>query len=645
MVFAHPKMFWLMAVALPLLGLFLWWSWRRKQFLTSQFVQSRLLAHLTVGLSRTIQKARLWLLVLAVGFIFVALARPQWGFAWEEAKQRGLDIVVAIDTSRSMLAEDIAPNRLERAKLAALDLVRLAKRDRLGLIAFAGTAFLQCPLTLDDEAFRQSINQLNVGIIPQGGTALAEAIQTASSAFKDEKDNHKVLVMFTDGEDHDSGALEAAERAAHEGLRIFTVGVGTPNGELLRQKDDKGNLNYIKDDQGNVVKSRLNQALLTQIATAANGFYLPMTGSSTVDVLYQRGLAPLPKNESTSKLIRMYHERFQWPLGLAILLLLLEMFLPDRKRVSRNEAIMSATNPELRKIVALLVLGLTTATTLASPGKALRDYEAGHYKDAYQEYLDLLQRRPDDPRLQYNAGAAAYQAKKFEEAQKHFSAAATAPDLKLQEKAYYNLGNSFFRAGEDDPNPEQKKQNWEQSLKQFETALKLDPKDPDAQFNRGYVQKRLEELKQQQQQQQQQSNQEKDKEDKDKDKKDQNDKQDKQDQQQQQQKDQKDQKDSQQDKKDRPKPDQQPEKKPDQNKDQQSSSPENKDKEKEGQSASQSKGNADTNETGNASAAIPGQMTPEQAKQLLDSQKDKEKVMIFLPQDQAKNRKRVFKDW
>src|SRR4029079_18773368 len=143
MTFAHPKMIWLLALTVALLSGFLYWSWRKRQYLMSQFVRSRLLAHLTVGLSRTVQKTRMVLLVLAVGAVILALAQPQWGYAWEEAHQRGLDIVVAIDTSRSMLAEDIAPNRLQRAKLAALDLMRLAKRDRLGLVAFAGTAFLQ----------------------------------------------------------------------------------------------------------------------------------------------------------------------------------------------------------------------------------------------------------------------------------------------------------------------------------------------------------------------------------------------------------------------------------------------------------------------------------------------------------------------
>src|SRR5213078_2532840 len=197
MTFAQPKILWLLAVFPPLMLAFFWWSWRKRQELVTQFIQARLLPALTVGISPARLKIRLACLVLAVICLILALARPQWGFDWEPAKQRGLDIIVAIDTSKSMAAEDIAPNRLTRAKLAALDLMQQAKSDRLGLIAFAGSAFLQCPLTIDDTAFRQSVDTLDVNTIPQGGTALAEVIQTAAAAFK-EGDNYKALVMLTD---------------------------------------------------------------------------------------------------------------------------------------------------------------------------------------------------------------------------------------------------------------------------------------------------------------------------------------------------------------------------------------------------------------------------------------------------------------
>lgn len=328
MTFAHPQVLWLLLVFPPALLLFFWWSWRKRQVLAAQFIQARLLPGLTVGLSTLRQKIRLSCLLLALVCVILALARPQWGFVWQEARQRGLDIVVAVDTSKSMLARDIAPTRLARAKLAALDLMQQAKSDRLGLVAFAGTAFLQCPLTIDDAAFRQSVEALDVNTIPQGGTAIAEAIETALTAFK-EGDNFKVLVLFTDGEDHDSGALEAARKAAAQGLQIFTIGVGTVEGDLLPLE--------VRDPQGNAVKSHLNEALLQQIAGATEkGFYLPLRGAKTIDTLYAKGLAPLPKSESKEKLVKRYQERFHWPLAAAILLLLVEMLLPERGREPRT---------------------------------------------------------------------------------------------------------------------------------------------------------------------------------------------------------------------------------------------------------------------------------------------------------------------
>src|SRR5262245_7266791 len=177
MTFADPLMFWLVPIVLlPLIG-FLWWAWRRRQQLMTQFISTRLLGQLKVGVSAGRQKFRLVLIVIAVGLLIAALARPQWGVTNEEVRQRGLDIIVAIDTSNSMLAEDTPPNRLTRAKLAAVDLVRRAKTDRMGLIAFAGSAFFQCPLTLDDAAFSQSVDSLDTHSISQGGTAIAEAIE------------------------------------------------------------------------------------------------------------------------------------------------------------------------------------------------------------------------------------------------------------------------------------------------------------------------------------------------------------------------------------------------------------------------------------------------------------------------------------
>ena len=331
MHFAQPHLLWLMLPTLVLLGWFLVWTWRKRQQLMTRFIQARLLPGLTVRLAPRREHFRRVLQLAVVALLFLSLARPQWGYSWEEARRRGLDIVVAIDTSRSMLAQDLEPNRLERAKLATRDLLREAAADRLGLVAFAGSAFLQCPLTLDDQAFRHSLAALDTRIIPQGGTAIAEAIRAALGAFKDE-DNFKVLILLSDGEDHDDEALEAAGEAAAAGIRIFTLGVGTTGGEVLQAVNEDGALEYVKDSEGNVVKSRLNEALLQEIATAGQGFYLPLAAPNSITLLYEEGLAPLPRSEISSRLTRRFHERFYWPLGLAILLLILETVLPRARR-------------------------------------------------------------------------------------------------------------------------------------------------------------------------------------------------------------------------------------------------------------------------------------------------------------------------
>jgi Ca-activated chloride channel homolog len=657
MRFAQPKIFWLMLVLLPALVLFLVWAWRKKQLLIAQFVRSRLLAHLTVGVSQQRQKIRFILLAFAAALLLVALARPQFGFDWQEAKQQGLDIVVAIDTSRSMLAEDLPPNRLARAKLAALDLMRLAKSDRLALVAFAGSAFLQCPLTLDEEAFRQSINALDTSIIPQGGSALSQAIDAALEAFDKSGDNHKVLVLFTDGEDHESGVLDTAKEAAKKGLKIFTIGVGTAQGEMLRVKDEQGNLGFLKDESGNAVKSRLNEPLLQQIAEATKGFYMPLRGTRPIETVYTQGLAPLPKSDATTKLVKLYREQFRWPVLLAMAALLLEMFLPQRKRVARTEQIATGANPELRKVIALMVLLLLPSIAHGSVTTAKRDYEAGRFEDALQEYHRLMQNRTNDYRLHYNAGDAAYKAKQFDLAEKHFQSALASPDLKLQEQAYYNLGNTLYQRGEPETDLDQKKKAWEQAIRNYENALKLNAQDADAKNNLGFVKKRLEELKKQEQQQKQENKPNDQSKQDDKQKQDQQSSTNKNDQakqDQQKQKQDQQQKDEQQKQKDQ----QQQSAKDDQQKKDSGGSKEDQAKQAEKQKQEQeqkkqeearqakkgekSPERKEQGEEGTAAAAV--RMTPQQAFQLLDAQKQEEKALIFAP-PKKENQNRSIKDW
>jgi Ca-activated chloride channel family protein len=493
----NSQILWLLLVLPPALAVFFWWAQRARQKLLMQFIEARLLSQLTVGVSPARQKIRIVLLVLAVIFLIVALARPQYGFNLQEVEQRGLDIVVAVDTSKSMLTTDVAPDRLERAKLAALELMQDAKADRLGLVAFAGDAFLECPLTIDNTAFQQSVQALNVNSISQGGTALAAAINTALTAFK-EKNHYKVLVLLTDGEDNDEGALAAAKAAAKAGLKIFTIGIGTAAGDLIRVTDANGNSDYVRDAQGNVVKSHLNEALLQQIAGAAGGFYLPLRGADTIETLYERGLAPLPKSEGRERLIRNYHEQFQWPLTAALLLLLTEMFLPERKsnRAKRSNLQPPTSNIQTLGMVTVMALLMGSHSAFASPAAALHDYNTGDYTNAFRQFKQLAEVNTNDLRLVFNMGTAAYRATNYDEALNDFKQAATAPDLKLQQEALYNLGNTQYRLGELKFEPSMEGLNdmedaWKQAAQTYAHAVELDKNDADAAANLAFVKQQV----------------------------------------------------------------------------------------------------------------------------------------------------------
>jgi len=493
MKFGQPHLLWLLLV-LPALVLFFWWASRQGQRLLAQFIQTRLLSTLTVGVSPARRRIRSGCLIAAVALLIVALARPQYGFDLQKVEQRGLDIVMAIDTSKSMLAEDIAPDRLERAKLAALDLMQRAKSDRLGLVAFAGDAFLECPLTFDNTAFQQCVQNLSVNTLPLGGTSLAAAIQTAQTAFK-EGDHFKVLVLFTDGEDNVNSeeALVAAQDAAKAGLKIFAVGIGTAEGTLLRITDANGNSDYVRDPDGNVVKSHLNETLLRQIAAATGGFYLPLRGADTMKILYENGLAPLPKSEGEERLIRWYHEQYHWPLAAAILLLLVEMFLPERKKSTVQSPPSKIEAPAVAILMGILLLPIAAQ---ASPSSALREYNAGNYTNALQEFEQLAQMNTNDLRLVFNAGTAAYRATNYDEALNDFQAATLSPDLNLQQRAYYNLGNTLYRLGETKFEPDTEglntmEERWRQAVKSYEHAVELNTNDTDAVYNLAFVKREL----------------------------------------------------------------------------------------------------------------------------------------------------------
>jgi len=316
------------------LSVFYFWAYKRRIKIMQRFAHQDLIADLTPSLSRKRQKVKVALVLSAILLIILSFLRPQWGFHWQEVKRKGLDIIIAVDTSKSMLAEDVRPNRLERAKFAIRDFVRNLKGDRIGLIAFAGEAFLQCPLTVDYGGFLLSVDSLNVNIIPRGGTSISHAIKEAVRSYEGGLKKYKVLIIITDGEDHEGDAIRAAEAAKKEGVKIFCIGIGTPEGELIPITDDKGSRTFLKDNQGNVVKTRLDESTLQKIALVTGGSYVRSGATQFgLDLIYKEKLSKMEKREFESKLTRQFEERFQIPLILAFFLLAGELFISERRRI------------------------------------------------------------------------------------------------------------------------------------------------------------------------------------------------------------------------------------------------------------------------------------------------------------------------
>jgi Ca-activated chloride channel homolog len=305
-------------------------SYRRKRM--ARFLEDQLVEDVAANFSRKMYVRKNVLLVLVGLFSVLALARPQWGFEWQQVKRKGLDIFLAIDTSKSMLTEDVKPNRLERTKLAVRDLLKKLKGDRVGLIAFSGSAFLVCPLTADYSGFLLSLESLNIDAIPRGGTDIGSAIQEALKGYAEVPSQYKTVVLLTDGENWEDDPEHWAKVAAEKKVRLYTIGIGTKEGELIRVPDENGELNFLKDSAGNFVKSRLNEQLLKEIAAKTGGAYIRASGAEFgLEYLYDNELSKLEKREIESQIEKRYFDRFQYPLALALFLLLAETLLVTRK--------------------------------------------------------------------------------------------------------------------------------------------------------------------------------------------------------------------------------------------------------------------------------------------------------------------------
>src|SRR6266542_1816803 len=333
MSFGAPEWFWGLLAIPVLVALYIRAEHRGAERL-GEFVSPRLLPHLSGTVNRFRRVLRFGLQLFGLVCAIVSLAQPRWGYTFQDVKRKGLDLLIAVDTSRSMLSNDVQPNRLDRVKLAVQDLLNELQGDRVGLIAFAGRAFLQAPLTIDYDAVVEAINDLDTKTIPEGGTNMSSAIALATQSFGKSATGNRALIIFTDGEEPSDDAAKLAKEAADAGVRIFTVGVGTPQGSLIPITGDDGQTAFVKDSAGQVVKSKLDDKRLREIAQATGGFYIHLeSGPRTMQQVQSEGLTKMQAAEMDVRLSRRPIERYEWPLGAALIALALSILIPERRRM------------------------------------------------------------------------------------------------------------------------------------------------------------------------------------------------------------------------------------------------------------------------------------------------------------------------
>ena len=331
--FGHLEYVSLLWLVIGLAGLSIY-AFSRKRKALALFASSELHARLTANVSRARQRMRAVLFILGAFFIVCALVEPKWGVYWKEMHRRGRDIIIVLDVSKSMLAEDVTPSRLERSKLAITDLVeKLRDRhgDRISLVTFAGNASVKCPLTLDYAFFNQMLNDVNVQSQARGGTLIGDAIRKATESFDDRLKNYKDMILITDGEDHDSYPVDAAKAAAEKGICIHAVGIGDPSGAKIPVVES-GQRKFL-EYEGQPVMSKLGVEVLQQIALQTGGAFVPAkTKAFSLDEVYQQKIATKEGRETEQTRRERYTNRYQWFLVIGLVLLMAEPLISERRR-------------------------------------------------------------------------------------------------------------------------------------------------------------------------------------------------------------------------------------------------------------------------------------------------------------------------
>ena len=480
MQFIHPYLLNLLWALIPVFGIMVYGIRKRKKILFG-FAGADMFPLIIPGFDPRRRWIKAILITVAFGFAIVALTGPQMGYKWEKTTQKGVDIMIALDCSKSMLAQDIKPNRLERAKREIIDLLHMMKSDRAGLVAFSGRAILQCPLTLDHEAFNIFLKVLEPGFLPVGGTNLSLAVKECYNGFEKDSDTKKAIIIITDGENTTGDVEATAKDMAKQGIKIFCIGVGDLSGAPI--PDEKGG--FKKDTSGNIILSKVDAKTLEKMAVITGGTYVrSVAGDMDLDLIYKdKILGTMERKTLTSGKKKVWENRYQWFLLPCLVLLLIEFILSSKKKLKGlllfvfvfGFSSFAAQN------------GLVYAQTVSSSVKqGIQAFDAQNYEQAKKHFIDAQLDNPENAKLYYNIGVAAYMNKEYDQAQKNFMQTTRTEDIKLRHDAWYNLANTEYRMG-----------NLDEAIKGYEHILKEFPEDEQAKENLAFVKQKKQEKQEQ----------------------------------------------------------------------------------------------------------------------------------------------------
>ena len=518
--FEDPIYLWLL-VLIPVLALIRFISYRNRKKKLRKFGDPKLLKKLMPDVSRFRPSVKFWILLGALALLIIMLARPQMGTKISQEKRTGIETIIALDISNSMLAEDIVPSRLDRSKMMVENLVDHFTNDKIGLIVFAGDAFVQLPITSDYVSAKMFLSSIDPSMMATQGTDIAAAINMGMNSFTQEEGIGKAIIVITDGEDHEGGALEAAEAAKKKGMRVYVLGVGSSQGAPI---PIPGTGNYMKDNTGNTVMSALNEDMCKQVAAAGGGVYIHVENNSAAQQQLDNELDKLSKKETSTTVYSDYDEQFQAFGILALLLLIIEICILDRRNPLLKNLSLFKRNGRLQKsvrIIAFICISITSfLSPLASYAQTDRQYvrqgnklyRAGDFANAEVSYRKAVEKNPRNSQAAYNLGNALMAQKKDSAAIEQFQNAAKLETNPMRKyRAFHNMGVIC-----------QGHKMYGEAIEAYKNALRLNPEDNETRYNLVLCKHQKNKQDQNQQNQQQQQKQDKKDEKKDQDKQEQN---------------------------------------------------------------------------------------------------------------------------